>query len=37
MPAHQPQQELHVAADDTQRVRDGVEPVEPQQVERHGA
>ena len=37
MPAHQPQQERHVVADGTQRVSDGAEPVEAQQVERHGA
>ena len=37
MPAHQPHQERHVVADGTEPVSDGVEPVEAQQVERHGA
>jgi len=37
MPAHQPEQELHVVADGSEPVSDGVEPVEAQQVERHGA
>lgn len=37
VPVHQPQQEFHVVADSTQRICDGVEPVEAQQVQRHGA